>query len=98
MTAAAALLSRLERTGLSVSVAAEGLRVRPRDLLTDELRAAVKTEREALINLLIGAHFRWSVTRPGAWAMEVRFSPEATLERVRTLYPGAYCVPLLGGE
>ena len=76
--------------------------VRARGKLTDQLRAEIRAHKPAILAELKAAnesaHFRWSVSRPGEWAMEVRFSPEATLEQVSALYPGADCFPLRASD
>lgn len=46
------LLTNLTAAGLSITVDGDNLVIRPRDLLTDELRAAVKAAKPELVDLL----------------------------------------------
>lgn len=56
LDSAAALLDRLESSGLTVRVVDGTLRIGPPDRLTDELRTAIAAHRDIIVSLLATAH------------------------------------------
>ena len=82
MTPVAALLDALREQGVSVSLRADGkLWLQPKDALTPELLAALKTHRDALAALVASRSAEASVphngTDPKAEAHLAQLSPEA---------------------
>src|SRR5215475_99331 len=89
---AAHLLTTLRAMGLVVSADGDALIVRPRDLLTDELRAAIRAHKLGLLAEL--PRYRWLVIEPNGKRREVCVLPEMTAVELAPCYPGARLVPL----
>lgn len=90
---AADLLMQLRDTGLTVSADGGALHVSPASALTDEIRVLIRSNKPALLDALCGEgaavpFWRWLIHFSDRDAVEVRFSPAATLEEVLA-YPGA---------
>ncbi len=63
------LLTKLREAGLQVAADGESLVIRPRELLTDELRAAVRSQRLELLAAL--PRYRWRVVDATGRAREI---------------------------
>lgn len=86
------LLGTLRRKGLTVAADGDTVTVRPRDLLTEVLRAAIRTYKSELLAEL--PRYRWLVDVDGE-AREVCYLPEMTIGEMRACYSGARFRPLL---
>lgn len=94
---AAALIQQAAADGVALALTASGtVKVSGDPAAVARWCDAIRDSKPGIVATLqsAGARFRWSVTRPGARSMEVRFCPEATLQQVAELYPGAICEPL----
>jgi hypothetical protein len=60
---AVVLLQTLHAQGYTVTASADGLQVGPAARLTDELRAAIRTHKPALLALLAGPPDQWVALR-----------------------------------
>jgi hypothetical protein len=89
---AADLLTRLRAVGLTVNADGDALIVRPRELLTDELRAAIRALKRDLLAEL--PRYRWLVIEPGGDAREIVCLPEQPARELAACYPGARLLPL----
>lgn len=92
------LLRHLRGNGLVLTLTPAGkLHVAPGSALTDELRAAIRASRDALVASLLAEHevpqasssHRWMLHFVRGRPLSVTFSPAATLVDVLTRYPGA---------
>jgi tubulysin polyketide synthase-like protein len=86
------LLMRLRATGLTVAVDGDALTVRPRQLLTDELRAAIRAHKRDLLAEL--PRYRWLIVEPDGTRREICTLPEMTVGELAPCYPGARLIPL----
>ena len=84
---AAELLTTLRRRGLTLAAHGDALIVRPRDLLTDELRAAIRTHKRDLLAEL--PRYRWLILWPDGRCREICTLPEMTVAELAPGYPGA---------
>jgi hypothetical protein len=88
MSAAANLLNRLTRQGISLAAEPEGIRVRPASLLTAELRQAILAHKADLLALLrqpAGAALPpWSQAAADQVLADIR----ATIARLERGFPG----------
>jgi hypothetical protein len=89
---AASLLTILRDRGLTVEADGDALTVRPRDLLTDELRAAIRANKRELLDEL--PRYRWLVIGASGPAKEVCCLPEMTAAEMQACYPGAHVMAL----
>jgi hypothetical protein len=89
---AADLLTRLRSVGLTVNADGEALTIRPRELLTDELRAAIRAHKRALLAEL--PRYRWLISDQDGNGREVCCLPEMTAAELTPCYPGARLLPL----
>src|SRR5215471_12466031 len=89
---AADLLTSLRGRGLTLTADGDALVVRPRDLLTDELRAAIRAHKQGLLAEL--PRYRWLVIEADGKRREVCVLPEMTAVQLAPCYPGARLVPL----
>src|SRR5215471_17987673 len=92
---AADLLTSLRGRGLTLTAHGDALAVRPRALLTDELRAAIRAHKRDLLTEL--PRYRWLVIEPNERAREVCCLPEMDATELAQCYPGARFVPLPDG-
>src|SRR5215470_12904392 len=83
---AADLLTSLRGRGLTLTADGDALVVRPRDLLTDELRAAIRAHKRDLLAEL--PRYRWLVEE-STGAREVCCLPEMTAAEMAGAYPKA---------
>jgi TubC N-terminal docking domain len=81
------LLSRLRDAGLKVAANGDALVIGPRDLLTDELRAAIRSHKCELLAEL--PRYRWRIVEVSGEAKEVCCLPEMTAAEVLARYSGA---------
>ena len=88
---AAELLTTLRLRGLTLAADGDALIVRPRDRLTDELRAAIRAHKRDLLAEL--PRYRWLIVEGGS-AREVCCLPELTATEMAACYPGARLVSL----
>jgi len=88
---AADLLRTLRKRGLTVAADSDALTVRPRNLLTDDLRAAIRAHKRDLLAEL--PRYRWLIIEPGG-RREICVLPEMTVAQLAPCYPGARLVPL----
>lgn len=80
--------------GMTVTAEDETLVVRPRELLTDELRAAIRANKPTILaELAEAAHYRWRVTLRDGSLFEACCLPETTAAEMRELYPGTTLEP-----
>ena len=89
---AADILTRLRNRGLTVAADGDALIVRPRDLLTDELRAAIRAHKRDLLAEL--PRYRWLILEPDGRRREICVLPEMTALELAPCYPGARLMPL----
>jgi hypothetical protein len=89
---AANLLTKLRDAGLRVAADGDALNVGPRELLTDELRAAIRAHKRDLLAEL--PRYRWLVIEPGGDAREIVCLPEQSARELAPCYPGARLLPL----
>jgi hypothetical protein len=89
---ATALLTKLRAAGLRVAVDGDALTVRPRELLTDELRAAIRAHKRDLLAEL--PRYRWLILEADGSARDVFCSPERTAAELALCYPGVRLLPL----
>jgi len=89
---AADLLTTLRNRGLTVSADGDALTIRPRELLTDELRAAIRAHKRDLLAEL--PRYRWLVFEPDRRRREVCCLPEMTADELAPCYPGARLLAL----
>lgn len=89
---ATVLLASLKAHGLTVTANGDALTVRPRELLTDQLRAAIRTHRRALLAEL--PRYRWLIVEPRGGSREVCCLPEMTHAELAPCYSDARLVPL----
>jgi hypothetical protein len=88
------LLSEIEDAGLTIAIEDGGLRVRPRERLTDRLRGLIRDHKDELIDALSPdtddpPRRLWLVRHPDGTVISHAFTPPVTLGEVLTLYPGA---------
>jgi hypothetical protein len=81
------LLTKLRGAGLQVAANGDALIIRPRDLLTDELRAEIRAHKRGLLAEL--PRYRWRIIDPVAGDKEVCCLPEMTEAEMRRCYPSA---------
>jgi hypothetical protein len=86
------LLTTLRRHGLVVAADGDVLTVRPRELLTDDLRAAIRAHKRDLLAEL--PRFRWMLIWPDGKFRGVCCLPEMTAAELATCYRGARILPL----
>lgn len=89
---AANLLTKLLDAGLRVAADGDALTVRPRELLTDELRAAVRAHKRDLLAEL--PRYRWLIVELDGNGHEVCCLPEMAAAELAPCYPGARLLPL----
>jgi hypothetical protein len=92
---AADLLTTLRKRGLNIAADGDALVVRPRDLLTDELRLAIHAHKRALLAEL--PRYRWLILEADGRRREVCCLPELDATELARCYPGARFVPLPDG-
>jgi hypothetical protein len=89
------LLTMLLDKGLTVAADRDALIVGPKELLTNELRAAIRANKLALLAALSAhRHYRWCVTPRDGTPFEVCCLPEMTAAEMQALYPTATVEPL----
>lgn len=100
MTAAAAVLTRLNAAGIRLEVREGALLATPREALTDDTRALIRANKPALVDMLSRpapaadtARRLWLVTHLDGRRVSHSFCPPATLTEVRGWYPGAVVEP-----
>ncbi len=86
------LLTTLRSRGLTVAADGDALTVRPRELLTDELRAAIRAHKRDLLAEL--PRYRWQIVEPDGRSREVFCAPERTHRKLTVCYPGTQLLPL----
>jgi hypothetical protein len=86
------LLATLRLRGLTVMADGNALIVRPRDLLTDELRAAIRAHKRDLLAEL--PRYRWLIVERDGRRREICVLPEMSAAQLEPCYPGARLVPL----
>jgi hypothetical protein len=89
------LLTKLRDAGLRVAADGDALTVRPRELLTDELRAAIRAYKRELLAEL--PRYRWLVVEVDGGRHEVCCLPEMTSAELGPCYPDADLIPLPDG-
>jgi hypothetical protein len=89
---AANLLTKLRDAGLRVAADGDALNVGPRELLTDELRAAIRAHKRDLLAEL--PRYRWLIVELDDNGHEVCCLPEMTAAQLTPCYPGARFLPL----
>src|SRR5215467_2136003 len=89
---AADLLTTLRKRGLSIAAHGDALVVRPRGLLTDELRFAIRAHKPALLAEL--PRYRWLIVEPHGGRRDVCVLPEISATELAPCYPGAKPVAL----
>jgi hypothetical protein len=96
--ASGTVLRTLQERGLAVAADGDALVVGPMELITNDMRAAIRRHKAEILAELMqeraSAHWRWWIAPPGRPAFEVRFRPDVTADQVRKLYPGAGLRPL----
>jgi hypothetical protein len=86
------LLTTLRNRGLTIAADGDALNVRPRELLTDELRAAIRTHKRELLAEL--PRYRWLILEADGRRREVCCLPELTATDLEPCYPGARVLAL----
>lgn len=86
------LLATLRERGLIVAADGDALTVRPRELLTDELRAAIRAHKRDLLAEL--PRYRWLILEADGRRKEICTLPEMTHAELAVCYPGARLLPL----
>jgi hypothetical protein len=87
-------LDRFLAAGIEFEPADDGL-LRAFGALTDELRAAIRAHKPAILAELANAkHYRWLVTLPDGTPFEVCCLPELTPAEMALLYRGTTVSPL----
>jgi hypothetical protein len=81
------LLTTLRSKGLTVAADGDALTVGPRELLTDELRAAIRAHKRDLLAEL--PRYRWLIVEPDGTRREICTLPEMTRGELGPCYPGA---------
>jgi hypothetical protein len=89
---AADLLTTLRSRGLTLAADGDALAVRPRDLLTDELREAIRAHKRDLLAEL--PRYRCLILEPAGGRREICVLPEMTAAALAPCYPGARLVAL----
>lgn len=89
---AADLLTTLRSRGLTVVADGDALKVGPRNRLTDELRAAIRAHKPALLAEL--PRYRWLILEPDGRQQEIFCLPERTRVELGPCYPGARLLAL----
>jgi hypothetical protein len=89
---AADLLTALRNRGLTVSADGDALVVQPRELLTDELRAAIRAHKRDLLAEL--PRYRWLILEADGRSREVCCLPAMPRSELAVCYPGARLSPL----
>jgi|SRR5215831_667654 len=89
------LLTTLRDRGLTVAADGDGLTVRPRALLTNDLRAAIRANKRELLDKL--PRYRWLVVEPDGLRREVCCLPEMDATELAQCYPDARLVALPDG-
>jgi len=74
-----------------VAANGEALVIRPRDLLTDELRAEIRAHKRELLAEL--PRYRWRIVGAAANVKEVCCLPEMTAAELQACFPGARVLP-----
>ena len=88
----AALLEKLRAVGLRIAADGDVLTVGPRELLTEELRAAIRAHKSALLAEL--PRYRWLVVDRDGKGWEVCCLPPLSAHEMAECYPGARLVAL----
>jgi len=88
MTAAVAL-AQLTAAGIRLEVRDDALLATPREALTDDTRALIRGNKNALVLLLSEPRRLWLVTHMDGRRVSHSFCPPATLAEVRGWYPTA---------
>ena len=89
---AADLLTALRARGLMVSANGDALVVQPSELLTDDLRAAMRAHKRGLLAEL--PRYRWLIVEADGRCREVCTLPEMAAAELAPCYPGVRLVPL----
>ncbi len=95
MNIAADLLRRLRASGVVLTAREGALFARPGSRMTDDLRAAVRVNRDALLRLLEPAS-SWRAIRPSGDAFEFRVLPPASRTELALQFPQCEFEPLAG--
>src|SRR5690349_6666750 len=83
-----ALLDHFRAAGVHFEPIGDG-NLRAVGTLTNEIRAAIRAHKPAILAELATAHYRWRVTLPDGTPFEVCCLPETSAAEMRTLYAGA---------
>lgn len=87
------LLTKLRDAGLRVAADGDALNVGPRELLTDELRAAIRAHKRDLLAEL--PRYRWWIVAPDGNGHEIfGVEPYSARELAAMYGPGAQFLPL----
>lgn len=106
MPAAAEVLHHLAAAGVRLEVQGDALHASPREALTDETRALIRSNKPALLEILSGTapspagdqapdtatSYRYLIHHPDGTLASHSFTPPATMAEVRGWYPGALSI------